>query len=74
MIVALGIYVAGFVLIQIGASWSMRTEPTTHGQDVLFGFGIILGLIWPIALVYLAIVLPIIGVGALVHFLREYRR
>jgi hypothetical protein len=37
---------------------AMRTEPTTHGQDVLYGMGCIGGILWPLVIAYLIIASP----------------
>lgn len=47
---ALAVYLAGFVAIQIGARIALRGEPTAHGQIVGRTLGFWIGLFWPVTL------------------------
>lgn len=52
------LYLMGLGVVWVGTAAAMRSEPTTHGQDVLFGLGCIAGLLWPPFLAYFIVVSP----------------
>jgi hypothetical protein len=52
------VYLIGLVLVWALTACAMRTEPTTHGQDVLYGMGCIGGILWPLVIAYLIIASP----------------
>lgn len=61
----LGIWLAGFVIIQIAVRLMLKSEPTAHGQIVGRQFGCIIGLVWPIALPWFLLVGLFVGAGRL---------
>lgn len=58
----LEIYIVGILLIWFGTSLAMKSEPTTHGQNVLLSMGCIGGLLWPLFLAYFIIASPFIAI------------
>lgn len=63
-------WLAGFVAIQIVTRLMLRGEPTAHGQIVGRWLGFWIGLLWPIALPWLAIVGTGRGLARIVKRLR----
>lgn len=53
----LGVYVTGFILIQLLTKLSLRSEPTAHGQIVGHQIGCIVGLLWPLVPFYAVLIL-----------------
>lgn len=56
------LYGIGFALIVGAVHWSLRKEPTAHGQIVGRQMGCLVALLWPIALPWFALV----GIAVLV--------
>tara|TARA_R110000868_G_scaffold230335_6_gene483481 strand:+ start:624 stop:857 length:234 start_codon:yes stop_codon:yes gene_type:complete len=69
----LAIYCVGFVLVCIVAHFAARTERTAHGQDVIRQMGCLTALLWPFAIAYFSVVLPIVGVALLARAIKEWR-
>jgi hypothetical protein len=58
----IAVYIIGVIVVWVATSLAIRSEPTTHGQDVLFGMGCIGGLGWPVFLAYFVIASPWIAI------------
>lgn len=58
---ALLIYAVVFILLQFGMHIVLRNEATAHGQAVGRQMGCIIGLLWPIALLYFMVVGIVLG-------------
>jgi hypothetical protein len=59
-------YALGVAAVALLTDASMRREPTTHGQDVLYGMGCIIAPLWPLVLAYLLLFgLPMLAITKL---------
>ncbi|WP_448660302.1 hypothetical protein ACPVPU_07270 [Sphingomonas sp. CJ99] len=54
------IYFAVLIAVLVVAKWQARREPTQHGRVVMMFFGFWLAVLWPLALIYFLVVLPIL--------------
>lgn len=65
------IWLAGFIAIQVAGRWSLRSEPTTHGQIVGRMAILVISVFWPVALAFLIVALVCLGTGWVVKALKR---
>ncbi len=65
-------YVAGFFLVCAAVHNMGRKERTAHGQAIIYLFGSVIALIWPLALLYVSLMLPAVGIGWLIRSVRGW--
>ncbi|MBB99185.1 MAG: hypothetical protein CML67_06570 [Rhodobacteraceae bacterium] len=62
------VYVAGVVTFIVLMFKAAAGEPTAHGQSIIFGWGLIITVLWPFAVVWFAVL------GLYLSFVRLWRR
>lgn len=49
-------YIAGVLAVLIATMWTASREPSAHGQSIIVPMGCALAFLWPIALIWFAVV------------------
>lgn len=74
MVILLLIYGAGAAVILFSSAAIAQGEATRHGQDVLFALGVAIAALWPMALLWYALVALYFATSWTLHRLAEWSR
>lgn len=59
------VYVGGVVTCIVQVFKAASSEPTAHGQSIIFGWGLIITVVWPFAVVWFALIGCYLGAARL---------